>query len=103
MENKLPKLCSKLIFKRLFLKLTTENTYMLNSKFYKQVDGYSMGGPLSVIFSDIYMTKTERKVVEPIKPQFHKRFVDNIINKRYKDQPDNLFQALSSNHPKIKY
>ena len=102
-ENKLPKLCSKLIFKRLFLKLTTENTYMLNSKFYKQVDGCSMGGPLSVIFSDIYMTKTERKVVEPIKPQFHKRFVDNIINKRYKDQPDNLFQALSSNHPKIKY
>ena len=47
----------------LLLKLTTENTFMLNSKFYKQVDGCSLGGPLSVIFSDIYMTKTERKVV----------------------------------------
>ena len=44
-ENKLPKLCSKLIFKRLLLKLTTENTFMLNSKFYKQVDGCSMGEP----------------------------------------------------------
>ena len=62
-----------------------------------------MRGPLSVIFSDIYMTKTERKVVEPIKPQFYKRFVYDIINKRYKDQPNNLFQALNSNHPKIKY
>ena len=38
-ENKLPKLCSKLIFKRLLLKITTENSFMLNSKFYKQVDG----------------------------------------------------------------
>ena len=102
MGSKLPKLCSKLIFKRLLLKLTIENTFMLNSKFYKQVDGCSMGGPLSVIFSDIYMTKTERKVVQPTKPQFYKRFID-IINKRYKDQPDNLFQALISNHPKVKY
>ena len=62
-----------------------------------------MGGPLSVIFSDIYMTKTERIVVEPTKPQFYKRFVDDIITKRYKDQPDNLFQALNNSHPKIKY
>ena len=35
MENKLPKLCSKLMFKRSLLKLTTENTFMLKSKFYK--------------------------------------------------------------------
>ena len=49
------------------------------------------------------MIKTERKVFEPTKPQFYKRFVDNIINKQYKDQPDYLFQALNSNHPKIKY
>ena len=52
-ENKLPKLCSKLIFKRLLLKLTTENTFMINSNLYKQVDGCSMGGVLSVIFFDI--------------------------------------------------
>ena len=61
MENKLPKLCSKLIFKQLLLKLTTENTFMPNLKFYTQVGRCSMGGPITVIFSDIYMTKTERK------------------------------------------
>ena len=81
-EIKLPKLCSKLIFKRLLLKLTTENTFLLNSKFYKQVDGCSMGGPLSVKFFNICMTKTKRKVVEPTKPQVYKRFVDDIIKKR---------------------
>ena len=91
------------IFKRLLLKLTTENTYMLNSKFYKQVDGCSMGGPQSVIFTEIYMTRTDRKVVEPTKSQFCKRFVDDIIKKRYKDQLDNLLKALNSNRPKIKY
>ena len=64
---------------------------MLNSKFYKQIVRCSMGGPFSVIFFHIYMTKTKRKVVELTKPQFYKRFVDDIINKRYKDQPDNLF------------
>ena len=83
-ENKLPKLCSQLIFKRLLLKLTAANTFMLNLKFYKQVDGCSMGGPLSVILSNIYMTRTERKVVEPTKLNFYKRFVSDIINKRYK-------------------
>ena len=72
MESKLPKL---------LLKLKTENTFVFNSKFYKQVDECSMGGPLSVIFSNFCMTKTERKVVEPTKPQFYKRFVDDIINK----------------------
>ena len=77
-KNKLPKICSKLIFKRLLLKLTTENTFMFTSSFYKQIDGCTMGGPLSVIFSDIYMTKTEREVVNPSKPKFYKRFVDDI-------------------------
>ena len=85
------------------VKLTTENTFMPNSKFYKQVDGCSMGEPLSVIFSDIYMTKTEIRLVDPTNPQFYKRFVDNIRNKRYKVQPYNLFQAVNSNHPKIKH
>ena len=100
--NKLCKLCSKLVFKPLLLRLTTENTFMFNSKIYKQIDRCSMEGEHSVIFSNIYITKTERKVVEPPKQQFYKRFVDDIINKRYKGQPDNLFQALNSTHTKIK-
>ena len=35
MKNKLSKLCSKLMSRCLLLKLTTESTFMLNSKFYK--------------------------------------------------------------------
>ena len=42
-------------------------------------------------------------MVKQTKPQFYKRFADDIINKRYEDQSDNLFQELYSNHSKIKY
>ena len=80
-KEKLPKICSKLIMKRFLLKLTTENIFMLNSNFYKQIDGCIMGGPLSVILSDIYMTKTEEEVVKPTNPSFYKIFVDDIISK----------------------
>ena len=83
-KEKLPIICSKLIMKCLLLKLTTENTFMLNSNFYKQIDGCTMGGPLSVIFSDIYMTKTEEEVVKLTNPNFYKRFVDDIISKKEK-------------------
>ena len=76
---------------------------MLNSKFYKQIDGCSIECSLHVIFFDTYMTKIERKVVEPTKTQFYENLIDDVINKRCKEQPDNLFQALNSNHPKIKY
>ena len=79
------------------------NTFMLNSNFYKQINGCTMAGPLSVIFSDIYMTKTDKEVVKPLSPRFYKRFADDIISKKKKDQPDLLFENLNNHHPNIKY
>ena len=46
---------------------------------------------------------TESEVVSPSKPKFYKCFVDNIINRRNKNQPDDLCQKLNSNHPNMKY
>ena len=54
-HKKLTPICSKLIFRRLFIKLATECTFKFNNRFLRQVDGCTMGGPLSVTFSDIYM------------------------------------------------
>ena len=48
------------------------------------------------------MTKTE-EVVKPTNPSFYKRFVDDIISKKKKDQPDLLFENLNNHHPNIKY
>ena len=80
-QQKLKPICSKLIFKRLLIKLSTEVTFTFNDKFCKQIDGCTMGGPLSVTFSDIYMTKMERDVVRPFNPIFYRRYVDDIYNR----------------------
>ena len=102
-RKKLPELCKRSIFKKLLLKLTTESTFMFDDRFYKQKDGCTMGGPLSVIISDIFMTKLEKQVVSPAKPTFYKRYVDDIITRRKKNQPDELLNKLMSFHPKIKF
>ena len=76
---------------------------MLNSNFYKQIDGCAMGTPLFVIFFNIYMTKTEDKVVKPTNPRLNKIFNCDIICKGKKHQPDLLFGDLNNHLPNIKY
>ena len=66
--SNLNKLCSHLIFKRFLLKLTTESTYMFDSNFYKQSDGFTMRDPSSETFSNIYLTTLEIDKVKPTKP-----------------------------------
>ena len=62
-----------------------------------------MGGPISVVFSDIYMCKMEEDVVKPLKPIFYKRYVDDTYVKRKRNESDTLFDALNSYHPNIKF
>ena len=68
---------------------------MFQNQSYKQTDGCAMGGPLSVTFSDIFMTKLEDDVVRPLKPIIYKRFVDDTFNRRKKNNPDHSFNAIN--------
>ena len=36
-----------------------------------------MGGPISVVFEDIYMYKMEDDVVAPLRPMFYQRYIDD--------------------------
>ena len=85
-KHKLKTICRKLIFKRLLIRLSTEVTFIVNSKFCKQTDGCTMDGPLSVTFSDIYMTKMEIDVVRPFNPIFYLRYVDDIYNQGHRER-----------------
>ena len=67
--------------KRLLLKFNDRKHIHVELKLL-QTDGCTMGGPLSVILSDIYLTKTE--VVKPTNASFYKRSVDDIISKKKK-------------------
>ena len=60
-----------------------------------------MGGPISVVLSNIFCVKMEFDVVKPLKPKLYKRYGD-IYSKRIKNQPDKLFEKLNNYHPNIK-
>ena len=85
------------------IKLTKESAFSANNRLIKQIDGCPMGGPISVVFSDIYMCKMEEDVVKPLKPIFYKRYVDDTYVKRKRNESDTLFDALNSYHPNIKF
>ena len=102
-HNKLPHKCNKLIFKRLLLKLATKSTYIFQSQFYKKSDDCTMGGPLSVTFFNIYLTKLEKDQVKSLKPKFYRRFVDDVVRRRLKNTHDSLFEKLNNYHEKINF
>ena len=102
-HQKLKPMCSKLVFKCLLLKLTTESTFMFNKKYYQQTDGCTMGEPLSVVLSDIYMAKLKKDaILPPRKPKLYKRFVADIFTRRKTNIPDQLLEFLNNYHPNIK-
>ena len=49
------------------------------------------------------MTKMENAVVKPTNPPFYKRYVDDVFNKRKRNEPDVLLDKLNNCHPKIKF
>ena len=100
-NRKMKPICSKLVFKLLLYKLTTECTFQFNLKFFKQIDGCSMDGPMLVSLPVIHMTRIENNVVKVEKPLFHRRFVDNIINRRNKNDRNIIYENLNKYHPKI--
>ena len=59
--------------------------------------GCTMGSPLSVTLAEIHMISMENDVVIPLKPIFY-RFVDDIINRRKKNVPDELPSKYQINH-----
>ena len=50
-----------------------------------------MGGPISVVFSNIYVCKMEEDVVIPANPIFYKTYIDDTYVRRKKHETDKLF------------
>ena len=101
-RKKLEPFCKKLVFKKSLNKLCKGCTFLADGRLIRQVDGCPMGGPISVVLSNIFCVKMEFDVVKPLKPKLYKRYVDDIYSKRIKNQPDKLFEKLNNYHPNIK-
>ena len=78
-HKKLTPVSSKLIFRRLLIKLATECTFKVNNRLLKQVDDCTMGRPLSVTFTDIYVVKMENDVVIPFKTIFYRKPIHVLL------------------------
>lgn len=102
-QHKLPQIASRAIFKRLLERVTKGTVFSFNGKLYKQVDGCSMGNPLSPTLANIFMCKLEEDVVTPHNLPFYDRYVDDCFTKRKTNAPDNLLEKLNSYHPNIKF
>ena len=61
-----------------------------------------MGGPISLVFSNIYVSKMEEEIIAPMKLHFYKRYVDDTYIRREKNESDSLFEKLNSHHPNTK-
>ena len=58
--------CKKSIFKKLVLKLTKKCVFSVSNRIIKQIDGFRMGSPISVVWN-IYVSKIEEDIVAPMK------------------------------------
>ena len=74
----------------------------VNNRLLKQIDACLMGGPISVVFADIYMCKMEDDVVAPLKLIFYKRYVDDTYVRKKKNTTDKLFENFNIYHDNIK-
>ena len=83
-------------------KLTIECAFQFNQNVFKQTEGCSIRGPLSVTLADIHMIRTEKDIVAPLKPIFYKKFVDDIYTRKKKGVHDKLYERLNDYHPNIK-
>jgi hypothetical protein len=103
-NKKLKPLCkSRLIMKRLLQRLISDCLFSVNGRLLKQKDGCSMGSPLSVDISGVFMTKMEKEIVYPEDPILFKRYVDDVYRRKKKQDEDTLLPKLNSYHPKIKF
>ena len=103
-KNSIPSFHKKeLIFKNLLTKLATNCIFSFNNVLYKQIEGCTMGGPLSVVLANIFLTKMEKDIISPHKPIFYKRYVDDIYVRRKKDINDTLFEKINKFHSNIKF
>ena len=76
-----PTTLRKRTMKKLILDACTKTVFSFNSKFYKQVDGVSMGSPLGLALANIIITELESKIVKILGDKsfvkFYIRYVDD--------------------------
>ena len=88
--------------RNLLNKLCKGYTFLADGRLMREVYVCPMGGPISVVLSNIFCVKLKFDVVKPLKPKLYKCYVNKIFSKRIKNQPDKLFKKLNNYHLNMK-
>ena len=93
--------------KKLFLFAISQTHFILNSKFYNQIDRVAMGSSLAPVLANIFMSFHESKWLNEYnlnKPKFYLRYVDDILAAFDNEQDSlNFLNFLNNRHPNIKF
>ena len=65
-DKVIPTTLRKRAMKKLILDACTKTVFSFNNKFYKQIDGVSMGSPLGHVLANIIMTELESRTVKEL-------------------------------------
>ena len=93
--------------KKLILDACTKTVFCFNNKFYKQIDGVSIGSPLGPVLANIIMTKLESTIVKELVDislvKLYMRYVDDTLL-LVKDKDINyIHKCLNSFDKNIKF
>ena len=80
-------------------------SFIYQGQFYQQVEGATMGSPLSPIVANIYMEKFEEEALAtaPHPPSLWKRYVDDTFVIQKEEYSNEFFQHINSIEEKIKF
>ena len=56
-----------------------------------------------IFYASYHDSLFEKDQVKPLQPKFYRRFVDDVLSRRFKNTHDSLFENLNNYHEKIKF
>ena len=102
-QKKLEPFCKKSVSKKSLNELCKGCTFLADVRLMRQVEGYPVGGLISVVLSNIFCVKMKPDVVKPLKPKRFKCYVDDIYCKWIKNQREKCFKKLNNYHLDINF
>lgn len=106
-DKVIPTTLQKRTMKKLILDACTKTAFSFNNKFYKQIDGVSMGSPLGPVLANIIMTELENTIVKELIDKsmikFYIRYVDDTLLLVKEKDISRIHKRLNSFDKNIKF
>ena len=106
-QNKLKTAFKKRTLKKLLRDACTKTPFSINGELYRQIEGISMGSPLSPTLANIIMTALEDEIVRDLIDQnvikFYTRYVDDTLVLIKPSDTNFVLSKLNSYHSQIQF